>query len=73
MLSSLSSIHRFFTAGNDIDIQLEGEDVEELRVVAAKLRAKLDEYPGVVDITDSFRSGKQELKLAITPSARPWV
>ena len=57
-----------FTAGNDIDIQLEGEDVEELRVVAAKLRAKLDEYPGVVDITDSFRSGKQELKLAITPS-----
>ncbi len=57
-----------FTVGNDIDIQLEGENVEELRIVAAKLRAKLDEYPGVVDITDSFRSGKQELKLAITPS-----
>ncbi|MDP7576735.1 MAG: hypothetical protein QGH99_07195, partial [Pseudomonadales bacterium] len=26
------------------------------------------EYPGVIDITDSFRSGKQELKLRILPS-----
>ena len=57
-----------FTAGNDIDIQLEGENVDELRLVAKKLRHKLDEYPGVVDITDSFRSGKQELKLSILPS-----
>ena len=57
-----------FSAGNDIDIQLEGDNVDELRVVAEKLRYKLAEYPGVVDITDSFRSGKQELKLSILPS-----
>lgn len=57
-----------FSAGNDIDIQLEGNDVEELRMVAAKLRYRLAAYPGVVDITDSFRSGKQELKLSILPS-----
>lgn len=57
-----------FSAGNDIDIQLEGNDVDELRIVAEKLRYKLAEYPGVVDITDSFRSGKQELKLSILPS-----
>ncbi len=57
-----------FSAGNDIDIQLEGDNVEELRLVAEKLRFKLAEYPGVVDITDSFRSGKQELKLSILPS-----
>jgi len=57
-----------FSAGNDIDIQLEGDDVDELRVLAEKLRMKLAEYPGVVDITDSFRSGKQELKLSILPS-----
>lgn len=56
-----------FSAGNDIDIQLEGDNVDELRVVAEKLRFKLAEYPGVVDITDSFRSGKQELKLSILP------
>ena len=57
-----------FTAGNDIDIQLEGDSVDELRAIAEALRFKLAEYPGVVDITDSFRSGKQELKLDILPS-----
>ena len=57
-----------FSAGNDIDIQLEGDNVDELRVLAEKLRLKLAEYPGVVDITDSFRSGKQELQLSILPS-----
>lgn len=57
-----------FSVGNDINIQLEGDNVDELRELAASLRAKLAEYPGVVDITDSFRSGKQELKLSILPS-----
>lgn len=57
-----------FTSGNDIDIQLEGDNVDELRLIAEKLRLKLAEYPGVLDITDSFRSGKQELKLSILPS-----
>ena len=57
-----------FSAGNDIDIQLEGDNVEELRIIAEQLRFKLAEYPGVINITDSFRSGKQELKLSILPS-----
>ena len=57
-----------FSVGNDIDIQLEGDNVDELREIAERLRYKLAEYPGVVDITDSFRSGKQELKLSILPS-----
>lgn len=57
-----------FTVGNAIDLQLEGDDLDELKIVAAKLRAKLGEYPGVIDITDSFRNGKQELKLNISPA-----
>lgn len=57
-----------FTVGNAINIQLEGDNIDDLRVVAAALRKKLAEYPGVLDITDSFRSGKQELKLRILPS-----
>ena len=56
-----------FSVGNAIDIQLAGNDVDELREVAAGLRAELARYPGVIDITDSFRSGKQELKLKVTP------
>jgi multidrug efflux pump subunit AcrB len=57
-----------FTVGNAIEIQLEGDNIDDLRTVAASLREKLAEYPGVIDITDSFRSGKQELKLSILPS-----
>lgn len=56
-----------FSVGNAVDIQLEGDNVDDLRVVAEKLRLKLAEYPGVIDITDSFRSGKQELQLNISP------
>jgi multidrug efflux pump subunit AcrB len=58
-----------FDAGDPIDIELRGPDVEELRAVAAELRAALALYPGVFDITDTFRGGKQEVRLAIRPSA----
>ena len=57
-----------FNSGNAIDIQLEGDNVDDLRIVAAKLRGKLATYPGVIDITDSFRAGKHELKLDVQPS-----
>ncbi len=58
-----------FTSGRDIDIQLQGPDVEHLRDAASRLRASLESYPGVVDVTDSFRSGKEEIKLDILPAA----
>ena len=57
-----------FSVGQAINIQLEGNRVEELKEVAAEIRTKLAEYPGVIDISDSFRSGKAELKLDILPS-----
>jgi multidrug efflux pump subunit AcrB len=57
-----------FTVGEAINIQLDGNDLDELRIVAEKIRNTLAEYPGVIDISDSFRSGKQELKLDIKPS-----
>ncbi|MEM8660501.1 MAG: efflux RND transporter permease subunit [Pseudomonadota bacterium] len=57
-----------FTSGNDIEIQLEGDNVDELSDIARQLRLKLAEYPGVINITDTFRDGKQELKLDILPT-----
>ncbi len=57
-----------FTVGNAIDIQLAGDNVDDLRAVAEKIRLTLAQYPGVIDITDSFRAGKQEVKLAMSPS-----
>ncbi|MFT5441592.1 MAG: multidrug efflux pump subunit AcrB [Myxococcota bacterium] len=66
--TELSFNTSLFSAGEDINIQLEGDELEELQELAARLRLLLAEYPGVVDITDSFRSGKSELKLDILPS-----
>ncbi len=60
-----------FSAGEPINIQLQGRDVDELRRAALSLREELARYPGVLDLTDSFRGGKQEVKLDILPSAKP--
>jgi multidrug efflux pump subunit AcrB len=59
-----------FNAGSPISIELRGRDVDALREVATLLRAELARFDGVTDITDSFRSGKQEAKLALQPGAR---
>ena len=58
-----------FTAGNAINVQLSGPNVDQLRAAAAEFKEKLQTYPGVYDISDSYRSGKQEIKLAIKPAA----
>lgn len=58
-----------FSAGDPIRLELKGRDVEELRLAAAHLRNELERYPGTLDLTDSFRAGKQEIKLNIRPEA----
>ncbi len=58
-----------FSLGEPINIQFSGQSYEELRTVAAKLKARLGDYPGVSDISDSFRPGKMEVKLTLTKAA----
>ncbi len=60
-----------FSAGDAIDVQLQGVDVGALRDAASRVKADLARYPGVIDIADSFREGKQEVKLKIKPTAEP--
>jgi len=60
-----------FGVGDPIDLQLASSDVDRLQEAAEKLKTKLAEYPGVFDITDNFREGKQEIKLSLLPSAEP--
>ena len=55
--------------GEDIDVQLAGPDLDELQTLAAELKGRLAGYPGVYDISDSFRPGKEEMKLGIKPAA----
>ncbi len=58
-----------FSTGEPINVQLSGPDNRELQEVAEKLKARLAEYPGVIDIADSFRPGKQEVRLSLTRAA----
>ena len=59
-----------FSAGEPINYQIAGKNVDRMREAAAELRAELARYDGVFDITDSFRAGKHEIKLALLPEAR---
>jgi len=58
------------SAGEPVNVQLRGADVDALRDAAAALRVHLAEYEGLVDISDSFLTGKQELMLDIRPGAQ---
>jgi multidrug efflux pump subunit AcrB len=59
-----------FGMGSAVDIELYGADFDELRSAAAELRAALQNYTGVQDISDTFRAGKQEVQLQLLPEAR---
>jgi len=65
-LSYTSSI---FSTGEAIHVELAGNDLTALPELAGRLKERLREYPGVFDIADSFRAGKEEVRLAITPEA----
>ncbi|HUF61759.1 MAG TPA: efflux RND transporter permease subunit [Verrucomicrobiales bacterium] len=54
--------------GNAIDLELSGNDLAILEKVSREVKAALSEYEGVIDISDSHREGKQEIKLSILPA-----
>lgn len=59
-----------FGLGNAIEFELYSKDFEELRDAAAELRNAISGYSGVLDVSDTFRGGKQEVQLALLPEAR---
>jgi multidrug efflux pump subunit AcrB len=65
----LSFSASLFTAGEDVNVQLTGPEIDELRSAAAELKQRLGEYTGVFEIADSFVPGKREIKLGIKPAA----
>jgi len=48
---------------------VQSTNIGHLTEAADRLKAKLGEYPGVLDIADSFRAGKREVELDILPAA----
>ena len=58
-----------FSTGEAINIQFAGPRIEELQQVTEELKARLADYPGVYNVSDSFREGKEEIRLSIKPVA----
>ncbi len=56
--------------GNPIEIQLAGNDLEQLQLASAVLKNEISKYPGTFDITDNFRPGKMEKRIHIKKGAR---
>ncbi len=56
--------------GNAIELQLKGDNLDELQAAASEVKAFLYGTAGVFDISDSFQEGKQELLLTLLPQAR---
>ena len=55
--------------GEDVDVMLVGNDIDELRSAAEAVKNELRNYSGVHGLTDSFLEGKEEMKLGIKPAA----
>ena len=55
--------------GDDINVELAGPDLDQLRAAAAAVKSRLAEYVGVYDIADSFHAGKEEIRLRIRARA----
>ena len=57
------------SAGESINIQISGKDLNRLEIVSQKLRTLLYNYQGLYDIKDSFLGGKNEVQIKLKPSA----
>jgi multidrug efflux pump subunit AcrB len=61
----LTFVSDSFSAGDALNFRLEGRNEENLKIASTQLREELARYPGVFDITDSFRAGKQEVQIEL--------
>ena len=50
----------------DIDIRLFGDSADDLAAASAAVETELVSYPGVREVSVSFREGKEELSLSLT-------
>jgi len=67
---SLSFLAEIGRSGSPLDIEASGNDLDELQVVSAAIRAELASYPGITEVSDSFEGGKRETRLALRPEGR---
>ncbi len=56
--------------GAPIEIALKGDDLGTLLAVSEELKAHLQTYDGVYQIGDTYRPGKNEMRIKLRPEAR---
>lgn len=56
--------------GAEIEVWLQGKDLDSILAAAHELERKLHSFDGVIQIRDDFSLGKNELRLKLKPEAR---
>ena len=57
--------------GKAIDIQLRGRDLEQLKTASREVQLQVATYPGIRNLSDNLRPGKEELLVQLKPAGRP--
>ena len=64
---SLTFQSRGFSAGEPINVELQGQSLDELQTVSDQLKDRLSEFSGVFDIADTLANGKEEIQIELKP------
>ncbi|MCS6971204.1 MAG: efflux RND transporter permease subunit [Planctomycetes bacterium] len=67
---SLTASAQLGRASKDIELELAHPDLERLRAAADRLRGELASFPGVTDIDDNLRPGKDEIAVQLNERGR---
>ncbi|RTR36766.1 efflux RND transporter permease subunit [Shewanella canadensis] len=56
-------------AGRDIEVRLQGDDLDMLKQASVSLQSYLAQFDGINGILDDMRPGKEEIKVSLRPGA----
>jgi multidrug efflux pump subunit AcrB len=57
-------------SSDPIDIQLRGQNIEQLQQLATQVKDQLQFYPNVFDISDSLSNGKSQIEFSLKPQGQ---
>jgi multidrug efflux pump subunit AcrB len=58
-----------FASNRDLSFRLKGRDLDQLSAASRYLQARLEGFAGVVGVSDSLESARQEIRVALKPYA----
>ncbi|WP_028773612.1 efflux RND transporter permease subunit [Shewanella waksmanii] len=59
-------------AGRDIEVRLQGDNLDHLKQASVSLQSYLAQFDGVNGILDDMRPGKEEIKVSLRPGAESY-